>query len=384
MLLKVLILFFLYDCHAVLHSFRIDYIGNQTSVEQYKESNICLSNVCVIDAKRFVAHASYRVDAHPCVNFKEFACGHFNEFRVVSDRYEFIGFENELNRQYQHRLKRILRLKIREDEPKIFRIIKSYFQKCVNSDFVRNDGKSEIHILLSEFGKFPVLEANWNPLDFNLSKAISVIDNADFASDLFGFEDIEEMLHFELCLTRELALEIWQDFEAIRGDWLNHRNSFNDYDDQSELKWFKIIEDIERKVQTNEELTDRERNFFDFLDIKNRRKMANSFMVQFLMGRVQFFSVYPRPTNLNKRALNRYETCIEEIQKIMYFPLEVMFELQYSKKIDKQAFKVFWQRALLMEYEFIVESNPDMDKNKLEELKNEIKNIPITLVFLMN
>ena len=133
MLLKVLILFLLHECHAQLHEFGIDYYGNQINVEEYKNSSICLTYTCLRYTKRMINYAPHKNIPDPCKDFKEFACGHFNEFEAPNDRYKGIGFENEINRQSRPLLKLMLKKKIHKDEPKIFQIIKKHFQKCVNS-----------------------------------------------------------------------------------------------------------------------------------------------------------------------------------------------------------------------------------------------------------
>lgn len=126
MLLKVLFLILLHECHAQLHSFPIDYIGNQFSVAEYKELNICVSRVCQEDATRFISSASHNNNSDPCVNFNDFACGNFDKFQSIS-------FDEDLKREDQHRLKTILNKEIYEGEPKIFKLVQRYFQKCVNS-----------------------------------------------------------------------------------------------------------------------------------------------------------------------------------------------------------------------------------------------------------
>lgn len=118
MLLQVLILILLHECHAQLHSFPINYIGNQFSVAEYKELNVCESRVCQDDATRFFSSASHKNDSDPCVNFNDFACGNFDKLQKQKD---------------QHSLKTILSKEIYEGEPKIFKLVKRYFQKCVNS-----------------------------------------------------------------------------------------------------------------------------------------------------------------------------------------------------------------------------------------------------------
>ena len=133
MLLKVLILLLLHKCHAQLLEFGIDYYGEQITVDEYKNSSICLTYACLRDAKRIMYSAPHKYIPDPCENFEEFTCGHFNEFGAPNDRYLVTGFKNEITRQYQHRHKLMLRKKIHKDEPKIFQIMKRYFQKCVNS-----------------------------------------------------------------------------------------------------------------------------------------------------------------------------------------------------------------------------------------------------------
>ena len=133
MLLKVLVLVLLHECHAQLNEFDIDYYGKQISVQEYENSSLCLTYTCFRDAKRIMYYAPHKNITDPCEDFEEYACGHFNEFAAPNDRYKEIGFWNEIHRQEQHRQKLMLRKKIHKNEPKIFQIMKRYFQKCVNS-----------------------------------------------------------------------------------------------------------------------------------------------------------------------------------------------------------------------------------------------------------
>ena len=64
------------------------------------------------------------------------------------------------------------------------------------------------------------------------------------------------------------------------------------------------------------------------------------------------------------RALNRYETCIEQIRLIMEFPLEVMFQLKYANRVNKTSLKEFIQKTLL-----------------IDKIKDSIMNTPIYFGF---
>ena len=104
MLVKVLILLSLHKCHAQLLEFGIDYYGEQISVDEYKNSSICLTYACLRDAKRIMSYAPHKYIPDPCKNFLEFTCGHFYEFGAPNDRYKKIGFANELLRQSSFKL----------------------------------------------------------------------------------------------------------------------------------------------------------------------------------------------------------------------------------------------------------------------------------------
>lgn len=60
--------------------------------------------------------------------------GEFLKHRVLNDRYAYSGFQNDINLQYYEKQKRILRKKSKSvDEPKMFKVIKSFFKKCTET-----------------------------------------------------------------------------------------------------------------------------------------------------------------------------------------------------------------------------------------------------------
>ncbi|CAO1429928.1 unnamed protein product [Diamesa hyperborea] len=211
------------------------------------------------DAKRIIGSASYKNDSGPCVDFEEFACGHFFNFRAPNDRYNYIGFDNEFHRQHEHRLKRILKEKIHDNEPKIFKVMKSYFHKCVNSDFVRSKGKAEIFLLLSEFGEFPLFNKNWKPSDFNLTKAQNEIEEGKVSLINFKKKAVKDMLHFDLGFSRELTSDIYKDYEKF--DVENYKKNLQ-YDDKEDLPILNCIDEVkDLKFTIQEETEDTEVTF---------------------------------------------------------------------------------------------------------------------------
>ena len=82
--------------------------------------------------------------------------------------------------------------------------------------------------MLSEFGKFPAFEENWKPSDFNKTKVLILIkEPGSVHNRTFKSNMIEDMLHFELHLSRNLIIEILDDYEQfaerVNGSKKNNR-----------------------------------------------------------------------------------------------------------------------------------------------------------------
>ena len=124
MLLKVLLLLFVQEIFGDLP---INYIGNGLSVEEYKKLSLCNSNVCILDSKRIASYASQSNQSNPCLDMNDFACGNFFQQKKANEN---VGFEIELEEIYFQQLKEVLMIEIKEDEPKVVKVVKEYFQKC--------------------------------------------------------------------------------------------------------------------------------------------------------------------------------------------------------------------------------------------------------------
>lgn len=120
--------------HQIVCDFPSDFLGDTLNDEDYEKQDFCSSKVCMFDSGRLIYSASHNSrDVEPCTDFKNFSMGEFITHRVPNDRYPAIGFQNDVRRIFEEKQKQILISAIKPDEPKVFKVVKSFFQKCVNS-----------------------------------------------------------------------------------------------------------------------------------------------------------------------------------------------------------------------------------------------------------
>lgn len=116
--------------------FETDFLGNFLSDEEYNNRSFCHTPVCMQDAGRLIYNADHNSQVtNPCDDFKTFAMGEFFKHRVLNERYPLLGFQSDTYSQLLEKQKRMLGTKIVEDDPKMFKVIKSFFKKCVDRGF---------------------------------------------------------------------------------------------------------------------------------------------------------------------------------------------------------------------------------------------------------
>ena len=115
------------------YCFKTQYVGNYLSQEEHNK-NLCLTEICIHDSDRLLYaadHDSNKTD--PCFDFKTFVMGEFFKHRVLNERYISLGFFNDMDRFYQEKQRKVFKKKIDKDEPKVFKVMKNFYQQCVNS-----------------------------------------------------------------------------------------------------------------------------------------------------------------------------------------------------------------------------------------------------------
>ena len=79
------------------------------------------------------------------------------------------------------------------------------------------------------------------------------------------------------------------------------------------------------------------------------------------------------------RALNRYETCVEQIESIMTFTLEIMFQLKYANRINKTSLKEFIHKQLLIQSEVYIDQLVKPNETLIDEIRDSVMNFPINI-----
>lgn len=114
--------------------FPTNFLGNYLSDDEYKNRSLCRTSVCMKDSGRLIDaadHDSNKTDA--CDDFKTFAMGHFFKHRVLNDRYDYLGFDLDVYQQFWEKQKLMLLKPVERNETKMFKVMKSFFRKCINS-----------------------------------------------------------------------------------------------------------------------------------------------------------------------------------------------------------------------------------------------------------
>lgn len=107
--------------------------GNFLTEDQASNLELCSSKFCLLDAGRLLEAATSDRQVNPCEDFKEFSMGNFIKYRALHDRYDRVGFLYDVLSTHQERQRKALKASIVEGESRVFKIVKNFFQQCVDS-----------------------------------------------------------------------------------------------------------------------------------------------------------------------------------------------------------------------------------------------------------
>lgn len=114
--------------------FSMNYLGNYVSDEEYNNRTLCWTDLCMEDSDRLINAADHDSNkTEPCINFKAFATGEFFKHRVPSNRYRAVGFNLDIVYTHWKRQKKMLLKPITQSDPKMFKVMKSFFRRCIDT-----------------------------------------------------------------------------------------------------------------------------------------------------------------------------------------------------------------------------------------------------------
>lgn len=129
------------DLLISVFSFEVQVFGDSISIEEYNSREFCSSKYCIMDSNRLISSVTQNKSIRPCDDFKTYAMGEFLKYRAINDRYPVLSFEIEVQNRFDSKERVLLSKAINDNDPKMFKVIKNYYHKCVTSGCM-NETKS--------------------------------------------------------------------------------------------------------------------------------------------------------------------------------------------------------------------------------------------------
>ncbi|KAF5280974.1 hypothetical protein FQR65_LT14898 [Abscondita terminalis] len=129
-------------------------------------NDICMTPGCIGAAAKALSYMDTTAD--PCKDFYQFACGGFDKNTLIPEDKTSISAAHYIVDEIRIKLKDIISNELKPDNTKPYRLLKKFYDLCMNTTAIEEDGLSTIKKILQNLGGWPVLEgANWNEADFD-------------------------------------------------------------------------------------------------------------------------------------------------------------------------------------------------------------------------
>jgi hypothetical protein len=111
----------------------VQYLGEYILPNEIVDESLCVTKECVLDANRLLDAATRLWSVKPCDDFREFSMGNFIKLRALHDRYDRVGFLFDVLALHYERQRKAFAEPIAASDPRAFKIVKNFFQKCIDS-----------------------------------------------------------------------------------------------------------------------------------------------------------------------------------------------------------------------------------------------------------
>ncbi|CAL8147661.1 unnamed protein product [Orchesella dallaii] len=144
----------------------------------------CETKGCVQAAATLLSNMDETVS--PCDNFYQFACGGFVQNTVIPDDKTQMTTFGMLNDKLDEQVRRLVEEPIKEDEPKVFKLVKSLYQSCMNKSLIESQGLEPMHDVLKMLGGWPIIDGDkWDAEEFTWIKSVYRFREHGYSVDYF-------------------------------------------------------------------------------------------------------------------------------------------------------------------------------------------------------
>ncbi|XP_042904449.1 neprilysin-2 isoform X1 [Parasteatoda tepidariorum] len=146
---------------------------------QVNAEEVCNTPGCIETAEKIKQNLDESVD--PCDNFYKFACGNWIKTHPIrEDRPEssvFYDVDDELSAQ----LKGLVNKPLDGTEPKNIKIVKDFYDSCMNLDGIENSGSQPLQTVLTTLGGWPaVVGDSWDGSTFDWMETLFKMRNLGY------------------------------------------------------------------------------------------------------------------------------------------------------------------------------------------------------------
>lgn len=105
---------------------------------------------------------------NPCEDFYEFTCGKFIRNTNMREDETGVNIFSKIRDKVSQQLRTMIEEPVGENESRIFRLTKMFYQSCMNKTAIEEDGFDSIKKMIKNYGGWPIIDGyDWKEYDFN-------------------------------------------------------------------------------------------------------------------------------------------------------------------------------------------------------------------------
>ncbi|XP_014207874.1 neprilysin-2-like [Copidosoma floridanum] len=122
----------------------------------------------------------------PCDDFYRFACGGFLRDTMIPDDKTSVNTFSIISDKLQKQLRASIEEESKPDDPRPFKLLKTYYQNCMNTTHIEEEGMDPLHRNLKELGGWPVLMINsWVEENWSWKDTVYKLRNKGYSINYF-------------------------------------------------------------------------------------------------------------------------------------------------------------------------------------------------------